>query len=106
VDAMALALRGSFRPEKARGPRRLYELRIDGKALRIGVKSGQVTVPASSPEEPDLVVTTAAGVFSELLAGNLDVDTARTSGRLHLKGDQAEARRLFEMFQLPSTADT
>jgi DNA-binding HxlR family transcriptional regulator/putative sterol carrier protein len=105
MDALALALRGAFRPREARGPQRVYELRIDGKSLRIAVKSGQVTVPASSPKEPDLVVETAAGVFSELLAGNLDVDAASRSGRLRLEGDRAEARRFFEMFRLPSPAN-
>jgi DNA-binding HxlR family transcriptional regulator/putative sterol carrier protein len=105
VDALALALRGAFRPEKARGPKRLYELRLDGKSLRIEVKSGRVTVPASSPEEPHLLVEAGAGVFSELLAGKLDFDTARASGRLRLDGDRAEARRLFEMFRFPTPAD-
>jgi len=105
MTALALALRGAFHPEKARGPQRLYELRVDGKSLRIAVKAGRVTVPASSPGEPDLVLEAGAGVFSELFAGRLDVDTARTSGRLRLEGDRAEARRLFEMFRLPTPAD-
>src|ERR687898_3298776 len=50
VDSLALALRGAFRSEKARGPQRLYEIRVDGKPLRIVVKGSSVTVPASSPE--------------------------------------------------------
>jgi DNA-binding HxlR family transcriptional regulator/putative sterol carrier protein len=106
MDSLALALRGAFRPEKARGPQRLYELRIDGKSLRIAVKSGQASVPASSPNEPDLVVEAPAGVLAEVLAGTVDFDAATTSGHLRLDGDRAEARRLFEMFQFPSPAAT
>jgi DNA-binding HxlR family transcriptional regulator/putative sterol carrier protein len=108
VDSLALALRGAFRPEKARGPKRLYEVRIDGKPLRIGVKGGKVSVPARSPEEPaepDVVVETAPGVMSQLLTGAMDVDAAIDSGRVELDGDRAEARRLFEMFRFPSTED-
>jgi DNA-binding HxlR family transcriptional regulator/putative sterol carrier protein len=105
MDSLALALRGCFHSENARGPQRLYELRVDGKSLLIAVKAGRVTVPASSPGEPDLVLETDAGTFSEMFAGTLDVDTARKSGRLRLKGDRAEARRLFEMFRLPTPAD-
>src|SRR2546430_2297806 len=41
VDSLALALRGAFRSDRARGPQRVYELRIDGKPLRVGVKSGR-----------------------------------------------------------------
>ena len=108
VDSLALALRGAFRPEKARGPKRLYELRIDGKGLRIGVKGGKVSVPAPSPEEPvepDLVVEIAPDVLSQLLNGAVDVDAAIESGRVQLDGDRAEARRLFEMFRFPSAED-
>jgi DNA-binding HxlR family transcriptional regulator/putative sterol carrier protein len=108
VDSLALALRGSFRPEKARGPQRLYELRIDGKPLRIVVKSGRVSVPAFSPEEPvepDVVVETAPGVMSQLLTGEMDVDAAIDAGRVQLDGDRAEARRLVEMFRFPSTEE-
>jgi DNA-binding HxlR family transcriptional regulator/putative sterol carrier protein len=103
MDAVALALRGAFRPHEARGPQRLYELRIDGRALRIAVKNRRVTVPSLSPKAPDVVVETAGSVFSHLLAGRLDVDAAESSGRLRLEGDLTEARHLFEMFRLPSS---
>lgn len=103
VDALALVLRGAFRPHEARGPQRLYELRIDGKTLRIDVKNRRVTVPSSSPKAADVVIETAAGVFSDLLGGRLDVDAAETSGRLRLDGDPAEARHLFEIFRSPAS---
>lgn len=105
VDSLALAFRGAFRPEKARGPKRLYELRIDGKPLRVAVKSGRVSAPAVSDEEPDVVIDTEPEVMSQLLTGAVDVDTAIGSGRVRLDGDPAEARRLFEMFRFPSTED-
>jgi DNA-binding HxlR family transcriptional regulator/putative sterol carrier protein len=102
MDSLALALRGAFRPEKARGPKRLYELRVDGKSLRVAVKRGAASIPASSPGEPDLVLETDPGVLSELLAGGRDVEEATSSGRVRLDGDPADARRLFEMFRFPS----
>ena len=105
VDSLALALRGAFRSEKARGPQRLYEIRVDGKPLRIVVKGSSVTVPASSPEEPDVVVEAAPGDMSKLLTGELDVDSAIGSARVRVDGDRDEARRLFEMFRFPSTED-
>jgi DNA-binding HxlR family transcriptional regulator len=104
MDSLALALRGAFHPEKARGPQRLYELRVDGKSLRIAVKRGGFSAPASSPGKPDLVLETDAGVLSELFAGTQDVGAATSSGRARIDGDRADARRLFEMFRFPSGA--
>jgi DNA-binding HxlR family transcriptional regulator/putative sterol carrier protein len=105
MDSLALALRGAFRPKKARGPQRLYELRVDDKPLRIAVKNGRVTVPASSSNDPDVVLETDPGIMSELLSGALNLDTAMRSGRVRLSGDRAEAERMVEMFRFPSTED-
>lgn len=105
VDSLALALRGAFRPDRARGPQRVYELRIDGKPLRVAVRSRRASVPAESPNEPDVVLETDPGVMRELLSGSLPVDDAITSGHLRVDGERAEARRFVEMFQFPSTED-
>lgn len=105
IDSLALALRGSFRRQKARGPRRVYELRVDGKSLRILVKGGQASLPAPSTEEPDLVIDADAGAMPELLSGELALDDAVGSGRVRLDGDHAEAERFFEMFRFPSPDD-
>jgi DNA-binding HxlR family transcriptional regulator/putative sterol carrier protein len=105
TDSFALALRGAFRAEKARGPKRLYELQVSGKPLRVAVKGAQAMIPASSEDEPDLVVEAAAGVFSELLSGKTDLEEATASGRLRVHGDHADALRFFEMFRFPSADD-
>jgi DNA-binding HxlR family transcriptional regulator/putative sterol carrier protein len=105
LDSLALALRGAFRPDLARGPQRLYELRVDGKPLRILVKSGLVTAPAGSEGEPDVVLQIEPGAISDLLSGAIDIDEAVEDGRVRVEGDRAEARRFVEMFQFPSTED-
>jgi DNA-binding HxlR family transcriptional regulator len=102
TDALALALRGAFRPREARGPQRCYSLRVDGKSLGVAVKNGKVTVPAPSSTHPDLVIESSAATFTQLFAGALDVEAALESGGLRLTGDESEARRFFEMFRLPS----
>jgi DNA-binding HxlR family transcriptional regulator len=102
TDALALALRGSFRAREARGPKRLYELLVDGKPLRVSVKNAEVTVPAPSSDTPDLVLSAPAGALSALIGGVLDVDEAVTSGRLEITGDVTEARRFFTMFRFPA----
>jgi DNA-binding HxlR family transcriptional regulator len=103
VNSLALALRGSFRPENARGPQRLYEVRVEGKPLRIALKDGQACVPAPvSSEEPDVTVDVSAEVMRELLTGVREVDAAIGSGLVRVDGDRAEAGRLIEMFRFPT----
>ena len=104
VSSLVLALRAAFRPQHARGPKRLYELVIDGTSIRVGVKSGHATVPDASAAPADVVIEAEALDFSELLLGRLDVDTARRSKRVRIDGDVADVRRFFELFQLPAHA--
>ena len=40
----------------------------------------------------------------EVLSGQMTLDAARKTGRLHVKGTKAEAARLIEMFRFPSYA--
>jgi len=102
MDSLALALRGAFRRARARGPQRLFELRVDGKSLLIEVKNGDLAVPSISSKEPDLVVEAAPEQLSQVLSGHLDVDAAIAGGGLRVHGDAADARRLFEIFRFPS----
>src|SRR4029078_12202194 len=52
VDSLALALRGSFRPEHADARPHLYEFKVDGKTLRVRVADGRVTAPSCSRGAP------------------------------------------------------
>ena len=105
IESLALALRGSFRRQKARGPQRVYELRIDGKPLRILVKGGQVSLPAELTEDPDVVIDAEAEAMPGLLSGELALDDAVGSGRVRLDGDRAEAERFFDMFRFTASDD-
>jgi DNA-binding HxlR family transcriptional regulator len=101
-DFLAIALRGSFRPEHADGRARLYEFRVEDSSLRARVDDGKVVVPSDSTDEPDLVVEGDADVLAGLLSGEMSLDAARKTGRLQLQGTKAEAARLLELFRFPS----
>jgi DNA-binding HxlR family transcriptional regulator len=103
TESLALALRGSFRPDKARGPERLYEVRVGGKPLRILVKGRRVVAPSSSTDDPDVVLDAAPEVMSQLLTGALVLDDAIEDGRVGVEGDRADASRFVEMFRFPFT---
>jgi DNA-binding HxlR family transcriptional regulator len=102
TDSLALALRGSFRPEHAKGQGRLYEFKVEDKSLRAQVEAGKVVVPCHSTDDPDLVLEAEADVLAGLLSGDMSLDEARKTGRLKLRGTRAEAARLLEMFRFPA----
>ena len=101
VDSLPFAFRSAFQPAAAKGPKRCYELRIDGRAFRAVVKRGEVTVPAPSAGQPDAVFEATAADVVELLMGRVDADVALAAGRLRVvEGSDDDARRFFELFRL------
>ena len=104
IDSLALALRGSFRPEHADKRPRLYEFNVEGQSLRALVADGKLVVPSASTDDPDLVVDAEADVLAGLLSSELSLDAARKTGRLQVQGTKAETNRLLDMFRFPSFA--
>lgn len=102
IDSLALALRGSFRPEHANDRTSLYEFNVAGTSLRARISNGKVVVPYDSADRPDLVVEGDADVLAGLLSGEMTLDAARKTGRLQIQGTKAEAGRMLEMFRFPS----
>jgi DNA-binding HxlR family transcriptional regulator len=102
VDSLALALRGSFRPEHADERPRVYEFKVDGKTLRARVADGRVAAPSDSTDEPDLVIESDPDMLAGVLSGQTTLDAARKTGRLQVTGTKAEACHLLEMFRFPS----
>lgn len=99
VHALSLGLRGAFDPAKAKGLVREYELRIDGKTLRISVADGQVSFPTEFGQSPRVVIEAGPDALFELLTGQ-GIDEASVSGRVRLQGNRTDARRFFEIFRL------
>lgn len=100
-SALAIALRGAFRPDKAKGDDLGFEIRFGDRPVRVFVSDGQVSFPSESSSKPRLVLETPPEVFAELLAGQLDIDSALASGRVRIDGSKRDARRVFEIFRLP-----
>ena len=103
LDGLALALRGTFRPDVAAGLTRSYELVLDGRPVRISVDGGQLSVttgPAPGDRAAaDVALVTTATLFSALLLGGLRVDDAIADGRLAVTGAKSEGRRFFKLFR-------
>jgi len=104
--ALAIALRGAFRPAEAEGVDLEVEIRFEERPLHVSVRDGQLSFPPEAPSEARLVLETTPQAFAELLAGRLDIDPAMGSGRLRVDGPKREARRFFQIFRLPPRGDS
>lgn len=100
VNSLALALRGAFHPDDAEGINRVYELRLNGKALLVSVDDGRVSVVSESGPS-DVALGTTPETLVALLTGKLRPDDAVASGELEVSGSKAEVRRFFKIFRLP-----
>jgi DNA-binding HxlR family transcriptional regulator len=97
-----LALRASFRPDRATGLRGAYEFRIDGEVFHLVLKGRRADMSAGPAARPDLVVTVDAGTFLELGLGELDPEEAVRTGRAELVGEPARFARLYDAFRFPA----
>jgi DNA-binding HxlR family transcriptional regulator len=98
VDGLALGLRGAFRPDAAAGLTRTYELRLDGRPLRISLDDGGLSITAEA-DNADVALATTAALLVGLLSGQVRVDDAIAAGHLAVTGSKAEARRFFKIFR-------
>ena len=102
LDALALGLRGMFRPEEATGLDCTYELRVDDDALRVSVHDGVVSFDTHADEATDIVIDTDPDALHALLMGTLDLDDATTAQRARVEGPRTKARQFFRMFRFPA----
>lgn len=100
--AFAIALRGAFRPERAKGHDLVFEIRFGERPVNVSVSGGQVSFPSEPASTAHPVLEAPPEVFADLLAGRLDIDPAIATGRVRIDGSKREARRFFEVFRLPS----
>jgi len=97
-----LAMRASFRPERALRAAGTYELRIDGEVFHIVVEESGVTFSAGPAEQPDLVMRTDAATFLALGAGELSPEAAASSELVELEGPRRRLVLLFDAFRFPA----
>jgi DNA-binding HxlR family transcriptional regulator/putative sterol carrier protein len=102
ASALMLALRGAFRPEKAKGRNIAVQIRLGGQRLDVLVSDGQVTFPSDPASAPRLVLETTPDVLAELLRGSSDLRSASASGQVRIDGPMRDGTRFFGMFKLPS----
>jgi DNA-binding HxlR family transcriptional regulator/putative sterol carrier protein len=71
-----------------------------GIEMQVVMRDGRVVVSPGAPEAADLTIT-AGPEFRDLLAGELDADTAVASGAVQLEGDATLFGRFVDSMKVP-----
>jgi DNA-binding HxlR family transcriptional regulator len=104
ADTLLLALRGTFRPDSARGLRAGYELRIGDVVVHARVDDGTLSVDEGSLDDADLVLETDHSLHP-LLTGELAPREAIKSGRVRVTGKRELLDRFVDAFHIPPLPD-
>jgi DNA-binding HxlR family transcriptional regulator len=72
----------------------------DDVVVHLVMRDGRISVGPGPAESPDLIITAGPGI-RDLLAGELDADTAVATGAVQLEGDAALFRRFADSLHVP-----
>jgi DNA-binding HxlR family transcriptional regulator len=104
IDALALALKTTFDPQRA-GPLRVsVELCLDGDRFHAEVADGVFTIARGGLARTDVVLDADVTTVRSLVFGGLPLADAVRSGELRLIGDQRVAARFVSCFPRPQPA--
>jgi putative sterol carrier protein len=94
-------MRGSFQPAKAKAIHALYQWELSGAQggkWWIHVNDGKCTMGKGKINNPNVIFIARARDWVAVSNGQLSGTWAYFTGRLRIRGDQAIARKLGEMF--------
>jgi DNA-binding HxlR family transcriptional regulator len=98
-----VALRGTFRSDKAANARLQYELRIDGQVFQMVISDGKLRVGQGGPPDPNMTLTTDLGTLIGLVSGALSPNDALRTGDVSVEGQPDELRRFVDLFTWGAT---
>ncbi len=97
---VVLAMRGLFRPERARGVTLSCEFRVGKDVFHANVRGGEFESAIGPAAEPDVVVTTEPALFRRFESGASPAALEKT-GRWKVKGSRAALKKFSGLFGLP-----
>ena len=95
-----VALKYSFRPERAKKARGVLEYRVDGTRVQARVRNGEVETSLEPRWKADVVLEATGETLLALAAGELDPNDAEAQGALEVKGDRRLYRSSLRFFAL------
>ncbi len=103
LDMAILALRSTFRPERARDVRASFEVRFGEMVVSVRVDHGALTVEEGELPDADLVIDTP--VLKHLMAAELTATDALWLGLIEPKGDPSRLNTFVELFHIPEAPE-
>jgi DNA-binding HxlR family transcriptional regulator len=99
-DSMVMALRSTFRAERARGLRVGYELRLGDITINARIEDGVLTAQPGSLPEANVVVN-AGPAIKAVMAGEVSATQAVENGSVQVHGSAELFDRFAEIFRIP-----
>jgi DNA-binding HxlR family transcriptional regulator len=93
-DALVLALKSTFQPEKAEGVNASYELRFEEVPFDISVKGREFEAARGEPENPDAVITTDPDTLARVVFRGDPLGKAVDSGDIRIDGSRRAVNAL------------
>lgn len=95
------AMAESLRPDKARGLKVVYELRLTGEeggTWTVSVADGKCAVSQGAPPRADTAITMSTDHYFKLAAGQLNAVDAYNRGQIKVRGNTDLALKFLELF--------
>ena len=93
-----VALKYSFRPERAKRARGVLEYRVDGTRVQARVRDGEIETSLEPRWTPDAILEADGATLLALASGELDPDEAEAEGSLRVEGDRRLYRSSLRFF--------
>ena len=103
LDMAILALRGSFRPDRARDVQVSFEVWFGEMVVNVRVDDGVLTVEEGELPGADLVISSP--VLKNMMAAELSPTDALWLGLAEAKGDPSRLNTFVELFHIPAAPE-
>jgi DNA-binding HxlR family transcriptional regulator len=104
VASVVMSMRTMFSAARAGDFQATIGLQFNQRSFCARVADKTFAIDPGPAETCDVRFACDQNVMAELLYGGLDIDMARTQGRLQLSGDLSTGKRFLTLFPLPATA--
>lgn len=100
LDMAILALRATFRPDRARDVRATFEIHLGEMVVNARVDHGVLTVEEGELHDADLIIETP--LLKNLMAAELSPTDALWLGLVDAKGDPGMLNTFVQLFHIPA----
>jgi DNA-binding HxlR family transcriptional regulator len=101
VGSYAMTLKTFFRPERAQGIHKTYELRVDDEVLQVQIHEGEIAVRQGQALKADVIFQTDVATYLGLLQGKLQAEEAIAEELIQIEGNPEALSGFLELFKLP-----